>query len=54
MSGSGREAIPDVQELSGGPPGCLGVVVMPSRMSVSLQERSGGPAGCTGVSGRGR
>ena len=43
MSGSGRESLPvvrdwsgrtrDVQEWSGGPPRCPGVVVSPSRMS---------------------
>ena len=38
MSGSGREAIPDVREWSGGPPGCPGVVGRPSRMSGSGQE----------------
>ena len=38
MSGSGREAILDVREWSGGPPGCLGVVERTSRMSGSCQE----------------
>ena len=32
MSGSGREALPDVQEWSGGPNGCSGVVGRPSRL----------------------
>ena len=48
MSGSGREALPEVrvgtealpddQELSGGPPGCLGFVGRLSRMSGSGRE----------------
>ena len=38
MSGSGREVLPDVQEWSGGPPGCLGVVGSPSKMSGSGRE----------------
>ena len=45
MSVSGREALPDVQEWSGGPfgcpggpPGCPGVVGRLSRMSRSGQE----------------
>ena len=38
MSGNGREALPDVREWSGGPPGCPGVVGMPSRMSRSGWE----------------
>ena len=33
MSESVREACPDVQEWSGGSPGCQGVVLIPSRMS---------------------
>ena len=33
MSGSGREALPDVREWSGGPLGCPVVVGGPSRMS---------------------
>ena len=33
MSGSGRDALPDVWEWSGCPPGCPGVVEMPLRMS---------------------
>ena len=63
MSGSGREALPDVQEWLGGPPKCAGVVVRPSRvvgrpswMSESgwdaflvVWEWSGGPPGCPGV-----
>ena len=32
MSGSGHEALPDVREWSGVPPGCPGVVVRPSRL----------------------
>ena len=35
MSESGREALPDVQELSEGPPRCLGVVGKLSRMYAS-------------------
>ena len=35
MTGSGRESLTDVREWSGGPPGCLGVVERPSRMSGS-------------------
>ena len=35
MSGSGREAIPDVRKWSGGSPGCPKVVGKPSRMSRS-------------------
>ena len=49
MSGSGREAhsdvreaLSDVQEWSGGPPGCLEGLV-------DAQEWSGGPPGCPGV-----
>ena len=38
MSESGREAFPDVQEWSGGPPECLGVFGRPSRMSGSVWE----------------
>ena len=37
MSGSGREALPEVREWSMGTPGCPGVV--------------GGPLGCPGVVG---
>ena len=33
MSGSGREALPDIWEWSGVPLGCPGVVGIPSRMS---------------------
>ena len=50
MSGSGREALPDVLEWSGGLPGSLRVVGMPSRMSGSgrealpeVRQLSGGP-----------
>ena len=35
MSGSGQVALPDVQEWSGVPPGCTGLVGSPSRMSGS-------------------
>ena len=35
MSGSGREALPDVWEWSGGLPGCPGVFGWPSRMCSS-------------------
>ena len=63
MSGSGREAFPDVWEWLGGPPRCPGVVGRPYRMSGSGPDtlpgcpkgppgcpgRSGGPAGCPGV-----
>ena len=38
MSGSVREAFPDVWEWSGGPPGCPGVVGMHSWMSRSGRE----------------
>ena len=38
MSGSGREALQDVMEWSGGHPGCPGVVGRPSRMSDSCRE----------------
>ena len=50
MSGSGREAIPDVRMWSRGRPGWPGVVVSPSWMSGSIREAlpdvrewSGGP-----------
>ena len=59
MSGSCREALPDVQKWSGGPPGCPGVVGRPYRMSGSGREAfrdgrkwSGGPPGCLRVVGR--
>ena len=32
MSVSSREDLPDVQDCSGGPPGCPGLVGIPSRM----------------------
>ena len=72
MSGSGRdaltggrEAFPGVREWSGVPPGCLGMVVRPSRMYGSGREAlldvlewSGVPHGWSGgpswVSSRGR
>ena len=38
MSGSCREAFPNVREWSGGPPGYLAVVGRPSRMSGSGQK----------------
>ena len=53
---SGRLALSDVFEWSGGPPGCPGVVFWPSRMSGSGREAlmdvlewSGGPPRCPGV-----
>ena len=52
MSGSGREALPDIQEWSGGLPGCPEVVGKPSRMSGCVQKWSGGPPGCPGVGGK--
>ena len=55
MSGSGREALTDVREWSGVPPGCPGVVVRTTRMSRSgrevlpdVREWSGDPSGCPG------
>ena len=55
MSGSGGEALSDVRELSGCPPGCPGEIGRLSRMSGSsrealknVQEWSGGPPGCLG------
>ena len=38
MSGSGWEALPDVQEWSEVPPGCPGVVGRPSRMPGSCRQ----------------
>ena len=38
MSGSDRDALPDVWQMSGGPPRCPGLVVRPSRMSASGWE----------------
>ena len=38
MSGSGREALPDVREWSVGPPGCLRVVWRPTWMSNNFRE----------------
>ena len=56
MSGSSREALPDVREWSGSPQGCLAVVGRPSRMSGSSRdalgdvcELSGDPPECPGV-----
>ena len=50
MSGSGREAFPDVRECLEGRPGCPRVVRRPARMSGSgreglptVREWSGGP-----------
>ena len=42
MSGSGREALPNVWEWSGGPPRCPGVVGKPSRMSRKPSRMSEG------------
>ena len=38
ISGSDREALPDVREWSGDSPGCLGEVGIPSLMSGSGRE----------------
>ena len=38
MSGSGREAHPHVRDLTGGPPGCPGVIGRSSRMSGSGRD----------------
>ena len=38
MPGSGRDALPDVWEWSGGLRGCPGVVGRPSQMSGSVRE----------------
>ena len=38
MPESGWLALPDVQEWSGGPAGCLAMVGKPSRMSGSVRE----------------
>ena len=53
MSGSGREALQDVRELSEDHPGCLGVVGKPYTMSVigweappDVGEWSRGSPGC--------
>ena len=53
MSGSGREALPNVQEWSDRPQGCLRLIERPSRMSESgsvalgdVREWSGGAPGC--------
>ena len=50
MTGSGREAIPDVREWLGAPSGCLGVVGRPSLMTgiglealSDVREWSGSP-----------
>ena len=59
MSGSGREALPNVREWSGDPHGFLRVVGRPSRMSGSgreslldVREWSGDPRRFAGVFGR--
>ena len=59
MSGSGPEAVSDIWEWSGGPPGCLGVVGRTFRMSgkgrealPDVREWSEGLPGCPGVVGR--
>ena len=59
MSGSGREALPDVWDWSGGPPVCPVVLRWHSRMSWSgrevhpdLWEWAGGPLVCPAVVGR--
>ena len=59
MSRNGREALPEVRQWSGGPPGGPAVVGRPSRRSGSFREAlpefrewSIGPIGCPGVVGR--
>ena len=66
MSGSGREAVPDVREWSVGPPGFFSVVgktslVIGRRSQMfgsgretlpDVREWSGGPPGCSGMVGR--
>ena len=56
MSGSGLDALPDVKECLGGPPGCPGVFGMTSQMSGSdrkalpyVREWSQGLTECPGV-----
>ena len=56
MSGSGREAIPDVRHGSEGHPGCSGLVGRPSRIYGSdrkafpdVREWLGRNPGCLGV-----
>ena len=41
ISGSGREALPDIRDLSGSLRGCLGVIGRPSQMSGSGRESLG-------------
>ena len=41
MSGSSQESLPDIQEWSGGPPVCPGVVGRVSRMSGRPSRMSG-------------
>ena len=56
MSGGRSESLPDVQEMSGVPHGCLGVVMRPSWMSgcgpESLLEVREAPGEIPGVVGR--
>ena len=59
MSGSGREALPDVREWSGGPPRCPVVVESHSWMFAICREAlpdvrkwTRGPLGCPVVVGR--
>ena len=52
MSGSSREALPDVQVWSDGPPGCPEVVGKPSQMSGSGWEALPDFWECPGVVGR--
>ena len=40
MSGSGQDALPEVQEWSDNPPGCPGVVGRPSQMSENVGRPS--------------
>ena len=41
MSWSGQKTLPDVQEWSGGPPGCLGLVGRPPQMPEVVGRTSG-------------
>ena len=52
MSGSSQEALLEVRQWSGGPPGSSGVVGRLSRMSGRVLEWSGVPLKCPGVDGR--
>ena len=49
MSGSSQEALSEVRQWSGGPPGSPGVVGRPSRMSGRVWKWSGGSPECPGV-----